>query len=72
MEFSQGKQAIRGDQMEYLKMKNAVHDKQITFLMDRISQQSEEITRHDEQIDYLMNKVSQSKGENPGSHTGKL
>ncbi len=70
MEFSG--QAIRGDLMEYLKMKNAVHDKQIDYLMNRICQQSEEITRHDEQIAYLMKKISQLTEENPGSHTGKL
>ncbi len=36
MEF--GDQSTRADQMEYLKMKHDVHDKQIAYLMDRICQ----------------------------------
>ncbi len=64
-------QTIKSDLMEHLKMKNAVYETEIAYLMNRISQQSEDIRRHDEQIAYLMNRITQLMEEN-GSHIGKL
>ncbi len=45
--------------MEHLKMKNAAYETQIAYLINRISQQSEDIKHHDEQIAYLMNRIRQ-------------
>ncbi len=49
-------QSVRVDEMEYLKMKVEVLDKQFTYLIERIRQLAEENRRHDEQIAYLMNR----------------
>ncbi len=44
------------DEMEYLKMKVEVLEKQFTYLIERNRQLTEENRRHDEQISYLMNR----------------
>ncbi len=62
MEFKD--QSIRADQMEYLKMKHGVYDKQITYLTDRISQLYEKDGWNDKRFAYLMSRISQLSGEN--------
>ncbi len=62
MEFKD--QSTRADQMVYLKMKHEVHDKQIAYLMDSISQLYEKDARNDSRISYLMSRICQLPGEN--------
>ncbi len=57
-------QSCRADQLEYLKMKYEVHDKQITYLMVRIRQLYERNGQNDNRIAYLMSRISQQSGEN--------